>query len=125
MKVSKACLAKFESVARISTVSRVHVHPHLQLTRLPDAEKLVRVPTDDAAGQSAPAPFQDAAQSLRVSALSQQCSGGKKGSYQWRCEAQFLGQSLACELSAAFVVGFEEVAHKVARGAGFGCGSEG
>ena len=62
--MSKACLAKLESVTRVSTPSRVHVH--LQLTRLPDAEKLVGVPTDDTAGQSTPAPLHYAAKSLFV-----------------------------------------------------------
>ena len=34
------------------------------LTRLADAEELICVPGDDAAGQSAPAPFYDTAKSL-------------------------------------------------------------
>ena len=48
----------------------------MQLTRFPNAEKFVGVPTDDAAGQSTPAPFHYAAKGLSVLARAPRYSQG-------------------------------------------------
>lgn len=105
------------------TLSRTHVH--LQLTRLPDAEKFVGVPTDDAAGQATPTPLHDATKGLRGLAKARFGSeGGRRGSYQRFSQAQFLRQPCTRVLRGLFVRRLEEVADKVAGSAGVGRGAE-
>lgn len=59
MKVSNACLAKFESVEYISTRWReIRQYTQGQLTGLADAKKLIDIPANNTTWDSAPTPFQ-------------------------------------------------------------------
>jgi len=53
------------------------------------------------------------------------CRVHRMRSYQWLSEAQFCREALAAELPSPFICRLEEIAHKVARGAGVGRGAEG
>ena len=87
MKVSKACRAKLESA--LSSVDHCRVLGWIAPTRFANSKELVGVPRDDAAGQSAPAPFYDTAKSLATSVYP--TAHGSGVSYQWFCEAQLGG----------------------------------
>jgi hypothetical protein len=87
MKVSKACRAKLESA--MSSVDRYRVFMWIAPTRFANSKELVGVPRDDAAGQSAPAPFYDTAEGLATSVYP--TAHVQEESYQWLCEAQLGG----------------------------------